>query len=174
MQEKFFLPITFLACTILFFGWQYFLYEPTQREILSMELETRRLRNIEQEIFQLKARHEDLSAFVEAKELELDAAKNFLPTTLAQDKFIGELYQAADFCSVRLVSVQADEIISAEEFQAQIITVKLETDYISLLNFIRAVLDGERLVSLEKFSLESAGYKTISCELNFKIFSTAS
>ena len=171
MSDKKFLPaIIFVLGMVLSFGWHEFFYEPAQREILNMELETRRLREVEREIFQLKARHENLSTFIEQKELELDAARNFLPTTLLQDKFIDELYRAADSCRVQIISVQTGETVSTEEIKSQIISVDLEADYISLLNFLRTILDGERLSTLESFSLESAEGKILSCELNFKIF----
>lgn len=174
MDDKRFLPVIVFSVLIIFsFGWHQFIYEPTQREILNMELETRRLREVEREILELKARHENLSAFVEAKELEVDAAKIFLPPTLAQDKFIGALYQAADVNKVRLVSVHMGEIISEEKFQTQAVNLSLETDYISLLNFIREIIDGERLTRLENFSATNASNGIISCELVFKIFAAA-
>ena len=138
-----------------------------------MELETRRLRDVEREILQLKARHENLSAFVEQKESELDAMKKFLPTTLMQDKFIDELYRAADIHKAQIISVRADEIISEEKFQSQTVSVKLETDYVSLLNFLREISDGERLTRLENFSATSEGDGIVSCELSFKIFAAA-
>ena len=170
MQDKKFQPsVIFALIIIIAFGWYQFIYEPARREILAMELETRRLRDIEREINKLKTRHEDLSAFVETKELELDAAKNFLPSTLEQDKFIDELYKAADFNRVQIISVQAGETTS-KTVQAQVISVKLEADYIALLNFIREIIDGGRLTSLERFSIESAEGKILSCELSFKIF----
>ena len=170
MRDKFFLPTTFLVCTIILIGWYQFFYEATQREILNMELETRRLRELEREISELKARHGNLSAFVAAKELELDAAQNFLPATIAQDKFIDELYRAANSCNVQLTEVQAGEIISEEEFQSQVVTVKTEADYVSSLNFIREIQDGERLMRLEKFLATSEEDGIISCEWSFKIF----
>ena len=143
-----------------------------QREILTTELETRRLQQIEQEISTLKARHENLSAFVEDTEQQLDATRTFLPPTLMQDKFIDELYQAANFSQARLISVQADEIITAEEIQSQVVSIKVEASYVELLNFIREVLDGGRLVGLENFSVE--GGNVLTCTLKFKIFSAPS
>ena len=170
MDDKRFLPLIILLLgIILSVGWYEFIYEPARREILSMELETRRLREVEREISNLKARHENLSAFIEEKERQLDAAKNFLPTTLAQDKFIDKLYRTAESQSVKIISVRAGDINSAGELQSQIISARLETDYISLLNFIRETLDGERLTALERFSLENSS-GTLSCDLNFKIF----
>ena len=173
MDDKKFLPAIIFVMIIFSFGWYKFLYEPAQRETLSMELEARRLHEVEREILELKARHENLSAFVEAKELELDAARKFLPTTLTADKFIDELYRAADFYRVRITAVQVDEKSSAENFQSQVVSLNVETNYVSLLNFIREVLDGERLTRLENFSATSADNGIISCALSFEIFAAA-
>lgn len=171
MNDKKFLPqIIFALIIILSVSWYVFIYEPARREILNMELETRRLREVEREILALKARHEDLAAFVEEKELQLDAARIFLPPTLAQDKFIDELYRTAEVLDVRIISIRAGEINSSEELQAQIINARLEADYISLLNFIREIIDGGRLIVLEKISLENSSGKILSCDLSFKIF----
>ena len=170
MDEKKFLPAIIFVMIIFSFGWYKFFYEPALRETLSMELETRRLREVEREILELKARHENFSAFVEAKELELDAAKKFLPTTLAQDRFIDELYRAADFYRVRITAVHVDEKSSAEKIQSQAVSLNVEAGYVPLLNFLREILDGERLTRLENFSATSAGNGVISCALSFEIF----
>lgn len=171
MREKFFLPTTLVMCALIFALWYQFFYTATQREILTVELETRRLRELELELIELKARYGNLSALAEIKESELDAARKFLPATLEQDNFIDELYRTAEFSRVSLTSVTAGETNSEQEVQTQIVTVKLEADYISLLNFIREILDGARLVSLENFSV--TGSKILDCELSFKIFADA-
>ena len=174
MREKIFLPLTLLTCALVFFGWYQFFYEPMQREIVNTELETRRLREVEREISELKTRYGNLTALAEAKSLQLDEARNFLPPTLAQDEFIDGLYRAAEISNARIISVQTSAENSGKEIQSQIIDVKLEADYISLLNFIRATLDGGRLTSLESFSVEGTGGKILSCALSFKIFAEAS
>ena len=172
MRDKKFLPPIILALTkILSVGWLQFVYEPIQREILNMELETRRLREIEREIFDLKAR-KDLSAFLEEKDIQLDAMRNFLPETLEEEKFIDELYQRAEFLGVKIISIRAGTMDSSEEIQSQVVNVNLSADYISLVNFIREVIDGGRLTSLESISIEKTSGKSLSCNLNFKIFAT--
>lgn len=170
MRGRFLITATVAACVLIFVAWQQFFYEPIQREILSVQLETRRLRELKRELVELKARHGDLSTLATTKELALDEARNFLPATVAQDKFIDELYQAAQMCDARLLAVQAGEIISAKEISAQVVNVKLEASYVALLNFIRAILDGGRLVSLGNFSAEVSSGNLLSCELSFKIF----
>ena len=175
MSNKLFLPaMMFIAGLLLLIAWHQFFYTTTQREVLNMQLEARRLHEVERQLSELKLRHKDLSAFVAQKDSQLDAALNFLPPTLAQEKFIDGLYRAAEFNNVRLTSVQAEDAILAEEIQSQVITVALEADYISLLKFLRETLDGGRLVSLENFSVESAGNAVLSCRLALKIFATTS
>ena len=170
MRDKIFLPATLAICAVLFVCWYQFFYETMQREIVNMELETRRLREVEREIAELKARHGDLTALAETKALQLDEARNYLPPTLAQDEFINGLYRAAESSRARIISVQAGEENLSDKIQSQVVNVTLEADYISLLNFIREVLDGGRLTSLERISVDSAGGKFISCSLSFKIF----
>lgn len=172
MRGKIFFAATCAVCLLLCAGWYLFIHEPTQSEILSMQLETRRLQEIQRELDEFKRRHENLSAFVAEKERQLDAARNFLPATMMQDKFIDELYRAAEFNNVRLISVQADEISDGDEIQTQVITVKSESDYFSLLNFIREILDGGRLVDLENFSVTVSNDGILNCDLRFKIFAT--
>ena len=173
MNDKKFLAAIIFFGIIFSFVLNQFVHEPARREILNMELETRRLREVEREILELKERYGNLAALVEQKELELDAIKKFFPPTLMQDEFIDELYRAAESHRAQIISVRAGEIISEEKFQSQIVNVNLEADYVSLLNFTREILDGERLTRLEKFLATSEGDRIISCELSFKIFAAA-
>ena len=171
MDDKRFLPVIIFAVgIILTLGWYELIYTPAQIEILNMELETRRLREVEREILELKARHENLAAFVEEKELQLDAAQNFLPPMLAQDRFIDELYRMAESLDVKIISIRAEETTSQEKLQSQVVSVNLLANYIALLNFIREILDGERLTVLEKISVEKSSGQMLDCRLSFKIF----
>ena len=167
MRGKIFLAAV-VICAVVVGG--FFLYTTAQQEILSMSLETRRLNETARNVLDFKARHENLSALLQSTERELDAAHLRLPQTLEQEKFISELYQAATFSGVSLLSVQAGEVVASEQVQSQIVSVNLEASYISLLRFIREISDGERLVSLEKFSVAKSDGSILSCELSFKIF----
>ena len=138
-----------------------------------MELETRRLNEVAREISDLKARRGDLAAFVLEKEMQLDEARIFLPATLAQDKFIDGLYKAAELCGARIISIRTGEAISVKDLQSQVVSVNLEADYISLMNFVREILDGDRLTTLDEISIEHSNGKVLSCDLNFKIFATS-
>lgn len=173
MNDKFFLPATLIVCVLVLATWYQFVYEPVRSTMMNMKLETRRLREVEREISELEARHGDLATLIEAKALQLDEARIFFPSTLAQDEFIDTLYKSADDCRARILSVRADEVNSTKEIQSLVVNVRLEADYISLLNFIRETLDGERLTRLKRFSAEHTGNNLLNCELSFKIFATS-
>lgn len=168
-DKKFLFPLTVLACVLCFVVLQEFVWEPARREVLNMQLETRRLREVEREILELKTRHGDLTAAVAQKERELEAAREFLPGELDAGKFIDALYQSAQSQRAEIISVQAGEV-GGEKLQSQTVTVKLEADYVSLLNFLREISDGKRLATLETVSVDGAGGKILSCELTFRIF----
>ena len=170
MPDKRFLPlVTLVVCLVCFFALQEFVLEPARRDALNMRLETRRLREVEREVLELKARHGDLTAALAQKERELDAAREFLPVELEQEKFLDALYRAADAWRAQIISVRAGDI-EGDELQSQTVTVKLEAEYVSLLNFVRQIVDGKRFAVLEKASIESTGDKFLSCELTLRIF----
>jgi len=63
------------------------------------------------------------------------------------------------------------EISEIDSVQKQSVKIRLDADYISLSNFIREILDGERLASLKNFSISSDDESNIlNCELEFIIF----
>lgn len=170
MPDKRFLPIvTLIVCVLCFFALNEFILEPARRDTLNMQLETRRLREVEREVLALKERYGDLSAALAQKERELDAAREYLPVELEQEKFIDTLYRAADSQRAQIISVQVGEV-EGDELKAQTVTVKLESQYVPLLNFVRQIVDGKRFAVLEKASVESTGDKYLSCELTFRIF----
>ena len=170
MPDKRFLPlVTLVVCIVCFFALEEFVFEPARRDTVNMQLETRRLREVEREILALKARYGDLSAALAQKERELEAAREFLPVELSQEKFIETLYRAADSQRAQIISVQAGTV-EGDELQSQTVTVKLEAQYVSLLNFVREIVDGKRFAVLDKVSVESTGDNFLSCELTFRIF----
>ncbi len=170
MPDKKFLPLVTLAvCVLCFFALNEFVFEPARRDTLNMQLETRRLREVEREVLSLKARYGDLSAAVAQKERELDAAREYLPVELDQEKFIDALYRTADAHRAQIISVQAGNV-EGDELQSQTVTVKLESQYVPLLNFVREIVDGKRFAVLDKASIESTGDTFLSCELTFRIF----
>ena len=167
MREKFYLPATLGICATAAVLFWLLVYAPAQAEISAMKLETQRLQLQTRELETLQARYGNLSDFAEKLDEQLILAQDFLPTNIDDEKFIDSLHKAAAGKKVLINSVQVGEV-QGDEIQRQAVRVRLDADYISLLNFIREILDGGRLVALESYSIEGSGI--LSCELEFSIF----
>lgn len=145
-------------------------YLPTRSEISSLQMETRKLQLETAELLRLQARHKNLADFVELEDERLNIAQEYLPAEIDDEKFAAELYRLAEEHSVSVNAVSVGEISEAQ-VQRQTVRIRLAADFVSLLNFIREILDGERLVCLENFSLASDGATNIlDCELEILIY----
>ena len=169
------IPMTFL----FWYAFDEFFYQPYKRDILRIQLETRKLEETKKILLEFKNRHKDTDNFFELVEENYNATKNYLPESLMQDIFVDEIYKNAEKNNLRVVSVQADENIteyknSDQRTQKQKITVKFFADYVSTLNFIRQILDGNRLVNLSSCSIEKVdSAENLRCEINFFIYQKA-
>lgn len=170
-KKNFFPAIVFTICaTIAILYWQ-LIYIPVQSEILSLAAESKRLETIEKELEILQARYKNFEEFVASTEEKLFQMQELLPAEMNAEKFIAALYTSAENKKILINSVQTGEISEKDSVQRQEIKIRLDADYISLLNFIREVIDGERLASLENFSIAKDGESNIlNCELEFIIF----
>lgn len=167
MREKSFLLAVLGICATAAVLFWLLVYAPVKAEISAMNLETQRLQMQTRELETLQARYGNLEDFAEKADERLTLAQDFLPTNVDDEKFVDGLYKIAAGKKILINSVQVGEI-QGDEIQRQSVRVRLDADYISLLNFIREVLDGGRLVALESFSLEGSGI--LNCELEFFIF----
>ena len=172
MLDKKFLPliISGICATVSFLYWQ-LIYIPIQAEISKFNVETKKITALENEIKFLQTRYKNFEELVDSTAENLSRAQELLPAEMNSEKFISELYNFAEDKKILINSVQVGEISEVDSVQRQSVKIRLDADYISLLNFIREILDGERLTSLENFSLSSnAESNILSCELEFIIF----
>ena len=173
MKKIFILPIiifSFVLLTILY--WQ-FIFIPMQSEILSMQTETRRLQAVEKNLRDLKSRHENFEEFAESTEARYIEAQNYLPSTPSPEKFIAQIYKLAEQNKIAVTNVQVGELNFVEDnknLQRQSIKIKFEGNYISALNYLREILDGERFTNLENISMENKQENFIECEAEFYIY----
>jgi len=173
MRNKKILPVTVLiiCTTVAIFYWQV-IYLPVQAEISSFNAQTKQIETAEKEIENLQARYGSLEKLAEVTEERLAQMQEYLPAEMNSEKFAAQLYGAAEDKKILINSVQFGEVSEKNSVQRQAVKIQLEADYISLLNFIREILDGERLASFENFSVARADESNIlNCELEFVIFS---
>lgn len=180
MNKEKFLPImTLLFCcvvAILFFN---LIYAPLKSETASKEMQVRRFQAVEKNLDEFKKRHGNLENFFTLTESRLSDARNFLPAESMQGNFVAELYKVAEKNNVIVSSIQIGEIQAVEQnsdnnknFFRQTVTVKFEADYISTLKFLREILNGNRLTTLENISLEN-GENNLSGNMELSIFNLA-
>ena len=175
-REKFYPVAALIVCFIAAIFFVMLIYAPMQREISAMQLESRRLHAVENSLHELKKRHGELENFAELIEKRLYEAKEFLPADSAQDYFVAELYRIAEKNNVLINSVQIGESVAVDENSEdkkifrQNIRLNVAADYISTLNFLREILNGNRLVTIENFSINS-GENILTGELELSIFS---
>ena len=173
MNKKNFLPplILIICATALFLYWQ-LIYIPVQSEIAKFDAETKKIQAAEKELTYLQTRYKNFEEIAELTAERLAAAQELLPAEMNAEKFIAALYTLAEDKKILINSVQVGEFLESDSVQKQSVKIRLDADYISLLNFIREILDGERLASLENYSITSDGESNIlNCELEFIIFS---
>ena len=172
MTDKNFFPVMiFFMCAAVAVLYRQFIYIPVQNEIAALNAQTQHLESIEKEIKALTARHKNFEELVASAEENLLQMQKLLPAEMNAEKFIAELYTLTENKKILINSIQAGEISKKDSVQRQEIKIHLEADYISLLNFIREILEGERLASFEKFLISGDGESDIlNCELEFIIF----
>lgn len=174
MKKNLLLPIiicSLVLLTILF--WQ-FIFVPIQSEILNMQSESRRLQAIEKNLLKLKARHENFAEFVELTDARLIESENFLPVKHSQEKFTADIYKIAERNKIAVTNLQVGEINFVEDnknLRRQSIKIKFEGNYISAINFLREIADGERFAKSENISIENLRDNFINCEVDFYIYS---
>ena len=173
MKNKNILPLAvcIICATVAILYWQ-LIYLPVQAEISRLDAETTQIEIAEREIKNLQERYGDLEKLVESANESLAQMQEYLPAEMQAEKFVAELYALAEDKQILINSVQMGEVSEKNSVQNQSVKIKLESDFISLLNFIREILDGTRLVSFENFSIAREDETNIlNCELEFVIFS---
>ena len=174
MKTKKSLPVVITVGGIfLILALLYFVFIPIHGKILEMETETKHLQAVEKTLREFERRHENFEEFAELTEERLLELKKAFPEKSSQEKFSAEIYKSAEKNKIAVTLLQVGELILEENFQKQSVKIKLEGNYISILNFLRDIYDGERFAKLENISLESSKENFITCDAEFLIFSQA-
>lgn len=178
-KEKFLPAVTIFFCIVIAFLFYQIIYAPIKTEIAEAQMNTRRLQTISRNLEDFQKRHGDLEKFSALIESRLIDAKNYLPADAMQENFVAELYRISDTNKILVNSIQIGELEPAEKNSASnenlfklSVKINFEADYISTIQFLREILNGNRLATLENFSLDSAN-DTLKGELEISIFNLA-
>ena len=184
---------TLFFCIIIIAMFWYFFHVPKQQEILKLELERKKLIQISDNILKYKNKYGNLDEYMQKIEERYQLASISLPERMQQGEFINFLQQTALENQVKILamipsSVQPvfDNLNENFESESEIdenksnsnsalkmlpINVKIECSYISLINFLKAIEDSERMTQIKNLSIISReNGEKLNCELNIIIF----
>ena len=182
----------FFCIIIIAMFWNFF-HVPKQQEILKLELERKKLIQISDNILKYKNKYGNLDEYMQKIEERYQLASISLPERMQQGEFINFLHQTALENQVKILamipsSVQPvfDNLNENFESESEIdenksnsnsalkmlpINVKIECSYISLINFLKAIEDSERMTQIKNLSIVSReNGEKLNCELNIIIF----
>ena len=188
---------TLVFCIIIIVMFWIFFHVPNQQKILKLELEHKKLIQISDNILKYKNKYGNLDEYIQKIEERYQFASISLPERMQQGEFINFLQQMALENQVKILamipnSVQpvSDNFNKNLESESEIdedksntnyalnmlpINVKLECSYISLINFLKAIEDSERLTQIKNLSIISKeNGEKLNCELNIIIFALES
>lgn len=172
--KKFFPAVIIFGGIFLIFAFMEFVFSPIQSKILEMQTETKHLQAVEKNLRELQSRHENFAEFAAVTEENLIELKKLLPEKSLQEQFTAKIYKSAEKNKLVVNSLQVGELIPIENdnknFQKQSIKIKISGNYISILNFLREIEDGERFAKLENIFVENSGKNTVTCNAEFFIY----
>ena len=177
-KEKFLPAATIIFCVVMAFLFYQFVYAPIKTEIAETQMKTRRLQTISRGLENFKKRNGDIEKFSELIESRLIDAQNYLPAETLQENFVAELYRIANANKILVSAIQIGELEEVEKNSASenlfklSVKINFEADYISTIQFLREIMNGNRFATLENFSLESAE-NSLKGELELSIFNLA-
>ncbi len=176
-RGKIILAATVAFCLFVSAMIQILTISPGESEILNMRTEILKNQKTIREIEKFVAVNKNLSESINISAEKLDEARKFMPPSISSDIFLAEIYQIAKNEKVDIISVNVGEIEEIEDIEntkvvGQKISIQIESDYISLTNFVREISDGDRLAVLKSFSIEGNNNsgKILSCRAEFEIF----
>lgn len=171
MQMKKFSPVVIIGGGIfLIIMFLQLIFLPLQSQILEMRMETAHLQAVEKTLRKFESQQENFEDFAELTRENLIELQKLLPEKSAQEEFTAEIYKAAEKNKIAVTFLQVGDLVAEENFQKQSVKIKLEGDFISVLNFLRDISDGERFAKLENITLENSEENFIICNAEFFIF----
>ena len=171
-----------LACLLFIFVFWYILHISFQQSISQVNLERQKLFQISDNIQEYNGKYGNLDDYMFDLEELYQSASDTLPDQMQQGQFINLMQQIALDNQVKVISLDLSDIQplnketneSADELALNKlpIVVKVESSYNSLINFLKAIEDSERLVQIDNFSMASKGTEEdLICKLELTIFS---
>ncbi len=173
-SDKKSIAIVIVICvTFAFLFWNFF-HLSIQQKIFNANLERQKLIQIKKNILNYKNKYGDLDEYLENLEERCLLTNISLPEQMNQGEFINFLQRTAIENQIKIISLIPNEIQSVEESELKKlpIEIKIESNYIQLINFLKTIEESERLIQIKNVSIKGKDNgEKINCELKAEIFS---
>ena len=185
--------IAVFFCAFLILAYLNFFRPAIQQSTAQLELERQQIIKIHDNITNFKNKYGDLDEYMQKIEERYQLTNKSLPENLMQGEFITFLQKAAMENQIKIISLTPStakqlEIDSADLSTSNVgqqinteliqglnmlpINLKIECDYMELINFLKLLETSERLVQIKNFSIDSKdGGEKLICEICLLIFS---
>ena len=184
------IQILFICLVICAAFWQ-FIHKSAQQKILQVDLERQKLSKINENILNYSNKYGNLDNYMQKLEERFQLSIVTLPERMQQGEFISFLQKTALENQVNIISLNqsaiqlvndksldsdSDTKNQAQNNNAKLnklpISLKIECQYVSLINFLKTIEASERLMNIQDLSIISKGNGDwLTCELDIVIFS---
>ena len=175
-HERKIFPATVIMCILSVTLYLNVYHMPFQLELLQIELNRQSTSRKIIDILNFENEHGDLEEYMVELDEQKQDLERALPTQLKQGEFISYLQLTALNKNVELKSLTPEMSVLDEKFPVIRLPLKLQVEctYVSLLDFLKALEESERLIDIENFTVTSVDDgERLNCELEIILFATA-
>ena len=187
-------------CLISSIAFWNFIHNSTQQKILRLDLERQKMLQINNNILNYKSKYGNLDEYMKTIEKRYQLASISLPDRMQQGEFVTFLQQVAFENQIKITSLipssiqiveddenKSDTVEKTSEIDNPLdkktqeknltlkklsIVVKIESGYVQLIKFLKAIESSERLVRIDNLAIISKDSgDNLNCELQLSIFS---
>ena len=155
---------------LMAFAYVEFLHFPLRAETDEIEGQAARLSDEIVDIGNFMNRHSDLKGEMADLAKQRIAMDKALPEEMEQGAFMEEVQRSAVNSGVRLMSMTPGKAKGEQGISSLPIEIKLSSDYFSLMDFLKAVREGDRYMQIRRMSLLGKDDE-IQCDMTLSIFS---
>ena len=165
-----------LICVLSVAAYWNLYHLPLERELLQMELHRQQAAKQIVEILNFKNEQGDLDGLMRELDEQRAELERALPPALSQGEFINYLQTKARSNQIRLISLTPGTVARDEDLPIirLPLRVKVECTYFKLLDFLKELEAGERLINIGNFKATGKNDgEMLICELELVLFATA-
>lgn len=162
--------LSFLAAILLVLGYGTLVHLPMENMRGEIAGEMRKMDLEERALAKFKKRYPDVEEAEEEQEERERLARRVMPREAGMGAFFSLLEGEAEKCKVRMEGITPLAPERKDGVYIQGIRVRIAADYFALLDYLRAITEGERIAHVRRAEIKAQG-SILACELELEIYS---